>query len=94
MTLDANGNGSFKTQIEAMLLQSAQQALNSGKDLSDQTWLTIQNGKAIAADFAAYAQFVGRQKTAPAFDGVDLSTGENQLFGDARTDKNTSPNLA
>ncbi len=87
MTLDANGNGTFKTQMETMLLQSAQKALDNGKDLSDQTWLTIQNGKAIAADFAAYAQFVGRQKTAPAFDGVDLSTGENQLFGDARTDK-------
>ena len=65
MTLDANGNGTFKTQMETMLLQSAQKALDNGKDLSDQTWLTIQNGKAIAADFAAYAQFVGRQKPRP-----------------------------
>ena len=87
MTLDKNGNGTFKTQMETMLLQSAQKALDNGKDLSDQTWLTIQNGKAIAADFAAYARFVGRQQTAPAFDGVDLSTGENQLFGDEKTAK-------
>lgn len=85
MTLDNNGNGSFKAQIESMLAQSAQKALDEGKDLSDQTWLTIENGKVKAADFSAYAKFVGRQKTAPAFDGVDLSTGENNLFGDAQT---------
>ena len=85
MTLDNNGNGSLKAQIESMLAQSAQKALDEGKDLSDQTWLTIENGKVKAADFSAYAKFVGRQKTAPAFDGVDLSTGENNLFGDAQT---------
>ena len=85
MTLDNNGNGSFKAQIESMLAQSAQKALDEGKDLSGQTWLTIENGKVKAADFSAYAKFVGRQKTAPAFDGVDLSTGENNLFGDAQT---------
>ena len=85
MTLDKNGNGSFKAQIESMLAQSAQKALDEGKDLSGQTWLTIENGKVKAADFSAYAKFVGRQKTAPAFDGVDLSTGENNLFGDAQT---------
>ena len=85
MTLDNNGNGNFKAQIESMLAQSVQKALDEGKDLSDQTWLTIENGKVKAADFSAYAKFVGRQKTAPAFDGVDLSTGENNLFGDAQT---------
>ena len=85
MTLDNNGNGSFKAQIESMLVQSAQKALDEGKDLSGQTWLTLENGKVKAADFSAYAKFVGRQKTAPAFDGVDLSTGENNLFGDAQT---------
>ena len=85
MTLDKNGNGSFKTQIETMLIESAQKALDEGKDLSNQTWLTIKNGKVKTADFSAYAKFVGRQKTAPAFDGVDLSTGENNLFGDEHT---------
>lgn len=38
-------------------------------------------------DFDAYAKTVGRQKTVPAFDGVDLSTGENHLFGDQNVDK-------
>lgn len=87
MRLNADGNGSFKQYIESKLVQSAQTALDNGTDLSGQTWLTVRSGKVSAADFDAYARFVGRQKTAPAFDGVDLSTGENQLFGDAATDK-------
>jgi len=37
-------------------------------------------------DFAAYAKAMGRQKTPPAFDALDLSSGENQLFGDANQD--------
>lgn len=36
----------------------------------------ISDGKVTAADFSAYTRFVGRQKTAPAFDGVDLGTAE------------------
>ena len=64
-------------------IESAQKALNAGTDLSEQTWLKISGNKVTGADFRAYAQFIGRQKTAPAFDGVDLSTGENNLFGDA-----------
>ena len=41
----------------------------------------------LGADFDHYARFVGRQKTAPAFDGVELETGENRLFGDARVER-------
>ena len=37
-------------------------------------------------DFAAYAKAMGRQKTPPAFDALDLSSGENQLFGDEHQD--------
>ena len=87
MQLDAEGNGSFKDHMQYLLVQSAQNALDQGTDLSGQTWLTLSNGKVAAADFHAYARFVGRQKTTPAFDGVDLSTGENQLFGNVQTDK-------
>ena len=87
ITLDNAGNGSFKRFIEDKLVQSAQAALDRGADLSDQTWLKVENGNVVSADFDAYAQFVGRQKTTPAFDGVDLSTGENQLFGNSQADK-------
>ena len=87
LRLDQNGNGSFRQYVESHLLQAAQAQLDAGKDLSDRGWLTIRNGRAIAADLAAYAQAAGRQKTPPAFDAVDLSSGENQLFGTATTDK-------
>ena len=87
LTLDKNGNGSFKDHIAALLAQSAQTALDAGKDLSDRNWLTVSNGKVTAVDFDKYAAAAGRQKTPPAFDGVDLSTGENQLFGSQTQDK-------
>lgn len=87
LRLNADGSGSFKQYLEEKLVQSAQQALDAGTDLSAQTWLSLRNGRAVAADFDGYARFVGRQKTAPAFDAVDLSSGENNLFGDAATDQ-------
>ena len=87
LTLDKNGNGSFKDHIAALLAQSAQTALDAGKDLSEHNWLTVSKGKVTAVDFDKYAAAAGRQKTPPAFDGVDLSTGENQLFGSQTQDK-------
>ena len=62
-------------------------ALDAGQNLSDRSWLTIRNGKVISMDFAAYARAAGRVRTLPAFDTVELSAGENQLFGTAETDK-------
>lgn len=82
MTLAADGSGSFRQYVEGKLVQSAQKALDAEQDLSDQGWLSVRDGKVLAADFSGYARFVGRQKTAPAFDAVDLSSGENNLFGD------------
>ncbi|MDO5640190.1 MAG: subtype B tannase [Neisseria sp.] len=87
LTLDADGNGSFKNHIAGLLAASAQGQLDAGKDLSDRNWLTIRNGKVTAVDFDQYAKAAGRQKTPPAFDAVDLSAGENQLFGNKNTDK-------
>ncbi len=87
LTLDKNGNGTFKQYIERLLQQSAQTALNNGTDLSQQTWLKTDGKRVTSVNFDEYAKFVGRQKTAPAFDGVDLSTGENNLFGDQTVDK-------
>lgn len=87
LTLDKQGNGSFKTHIEQLLRQSAQTALDNQTDLSQQTWLNISGKRVLSASFDRYAPFVGRQKTTPAFDGVDLSTGENNLFGDSTVEK-------
>lgn len=87
LSLDAQGDGSFKNWLVSHLIKSAQNELNQGKDLSTVPYLTIQEGKVTAFDFDLYNKTVGRQKTPPAFDGVDLSTGENQLFGTATIDK-------
>lgn len=87
LTLDPNGNGSFKDHIAGLLAASAQKQLDAGKNLNDRKWLTVQNGKVTAVDFDQYAKATGRQKTPPAFDAVDLSGGENQLFGSATVDK-------
>ena len=87
LTLDANGKGSFANYIKAIYMASAQKALDNGTDLSSKTWLTIKDGKVTDMDLAGYAADVTRLKAAPAFDGLDLSTGENQEFGTATIDK-------
>ena len=81
LSLDAQGNGSFKAHVASYLAASAQKQLDAGKDLSDRGWLTLQDGKVKAVDFAAFARAAGRQKTPPAFDGLALDNGENQEFG-------------
>lgn len=87
LTLDEKGQGSFADYIKSIYMASAQKAIDSGKDLSDKKWLTIQDGKVTDMDLAGYAADVNRLKAAPAFDGLDLSTGENQEFGTATVDK-------
>jgi len=86
LTLDADGNGNFKEYIKSFVIASAQKALDSGKDLSALTWLTIQDGTVTDIVFDQYIAYAGRMKTPPAFDGLDLRSGENQLFGTATVD--------
>lgn len=85
LSMDIQGEGSFKTLVKNYIIQSAQTALDQGVNLSDYTWLKIQENKVIDLDFDAYISHIGRMKLPPAFDALDLSSGENQLFG---TDKN------
>ena len=86
LTLDAQGNGTFKTYMASWIQQSAQRALDGGTDLSKISYLTIQNGKVTGVDFDAYAKGIGRMKTPPAFDGLSLENGENTLFGTSSVD--------
>ena len=83
LTLDAQGNGSFKEHVKSYVIASAQKALDSGTNLSDVSWLTIKNGQVTDLDFPQYLQSIMRMKTPPAFDALDLSSGENDLFGTA-----------
>lgn len=85
LTLDNNGNGSFKDFIAERIIASANQAIAEGQDLSQVSYLTLQNGKVVAVDFDGYVAHKKRMKSPPAFDALDLSAGENNLFGDKTT---------
>jgi len=87
LTLDSDGNGTFKDYVKSVIISSAQKALDSGKSMSNYSWVTVENGKVTDVDFESYKSYLGRMKTPGAFDAVDLSTGENQLFGTSEVDK-------
>jgi hypothetical protein len=87
LSLDDAGNGNFKELVKSYVITSAQKALSAGADLSAYSFLTIAHGTVTQFDFPAYVKYMGRQKTPPAFDALDLSTPENMLFGNETTDK-------
>ena len=53
--------------------------------------LKDKTGEALTLDQsdngASYLNYMQRQKTPPAFDELDISTTENQLFGTAKIDR-------
>lgn len=89
--LDENGNGTFKDKIKEYYIESANKAVKQGKlDLTnyreEYPYLVVDNGIVVDIDYDKYIQSVGRMKLPGAFDNVDMSTGENNLFGDSKTD--------
>lgn len=82
LTLDKNGNGTFKDYIKRKYIESAQVAIVEGKKVSAD-WLTIKNNKVLDADLSKYPAAVTRMKAAPAFDKMDLSSAENDEFGNS-----------
>jgi hypothetical protein len=86
LQLASDGRGALRDHVAALVVASAQRALDSGKNLSDVAWLTLQGQRLVGIDFDAYVRAIGRMKGLPAFDGLALETGENQLFGNAGTD--------
>ncbi|MGN0299264.1 MAG: subtype B tannase [Lachnospiraceae bacterium] len=87
LTLDANGDGSFKDYVKQQVLVSAQRALDRGMDLSDKPWLIIQSRKAVEMNFENYVRDITRMKNAPAFDALDLNSPENDEFGTKDTER-------
>ncbi|MBU9209009.1 nicotinate phosphoribosyltransferase [Burkholderia multivorans] len=87
LRLDSAGNGSFKDHVKSLLITSAQTALDEGGDLSGLSWLSVQDGTVRDLDFDQYVRHAGRMKLPPAFDALDLGSGENQLFGTQVIDK-------
>ena len=87
LTLNAKGEGSFKELLKQTIIAAAEKAQKEGTDLSQYSFLTLRNGKVTAINWEGYITYMERHKSPPAFDALDLSTGENQLFGDSTTDK-------
>ncbi|OOF40205.1 alpha/beta hydrolase [Rodentibacter mrazii] len=81
LTLDQDGNGSFKTYLEGIIVRSANKALKNGTDLSQITWLVKDKNGVTGMDWNGYIHSEKRMKSPPAFDALDLTSGENNLFG-------------
>lgn len=86
LKLDEEGNGTFKTYVEQVVLASAQAAIERGTDVAGKPWLTVENGTAVGIDFAEYVKEITRMKTAPAFDDLTMCSPENSLFGTSEAD--------
>lgn len=83
LTLDKKGNGTFKSYIKRKYVESAQDALERGEDLSGVDWLIFENGRVVDVDLTKYPAAATRMKAAPAFDKMDLSSAENDEFATA-----------
>ncbi|MDG2941736.1 subtype B tannase [Bisgaard Taxon 10/6] len=81
LTLNADGSGSFHDYLKNIILQSAQRSYRQGEDLSGYTWLKLGKNGVTDLDWHGYIHSAKRMKSPPAFDGLDLSNGENNLFG-------------
>ncbi len=81
LTLDAQGNGSFKEYVKQVIVRATDTARKNGTDLSDKSWLTLSKDGVSDMDWSGYIHSEKRMKSPPTFDAFDLSTGENNLFG-------------
>ncbi len=86
LTLNENGHGPFRNYVKSFILSSAQHALDHGENLSNHSWITIEDGKVTEIDIDAYVAYATRMKATPAFDALDLHSPENNLFGTTTLD--------
>ena len=95
LTLDENGEGSFKEYVLSFVARSAEKELADhesltrhpahrvpGAEVESVDALTIEGGKVTAVDFEKFVRKITRMKPSPAFDSLDLKSPENEEFGD------------
>ncbi len=95
LTLDENGEGTFKDYVFSFVARSAEQELADhaslkkhpahtvpGSVVEEQDYLTIKDGKVTAIDRDAFVAKITRMKPAPSFDALNLHSPENEEFGD------------
>lgn len=87
LTLNSDGDGSFKDFVKHYVLKSMNRAAQDGIDLSGYEWIFWKDGKAEDFDFEKYVDYRTRMKETPAFDNVFKNqTAENEVFGTAEDD--------
>ena len=89
LTLDQDGNGSFKGYVKAFIIEAALEAQKNGTDISSATYfIKDKQGRIVDLDWEAYNAYVGRQKAPGAFDSRANDAGENNEFGTSTIDNN------
>lgn len=99
LTLDEDGTGSFAEWVKRWVIASAQHELDTrsnerertdlmvaGAQIDAQDYVQVENGTITELDWDAFVAKITRMKAAPAFDALDLSSPENEEFGDERVD--------
>lgn len=95
LTLESDGEGSFKEYVKKWIIASAQKELNThdsgtrlrklavpGSEIDAQDYLVVEEGTVIDFDWDKFVDKITRMKVTPAFDAVDLDSPENEEFGD------------
>lgn len=96
LTLNDDGSGSLLDAVKRCVMDSAQHELDtndsterlpwlmvSGSRVEEQPFLRMENGKVMDLDWEAYIHAITRMKQPPAFDSLDLTTPENDVFAGA-----------
>ena len=81
LTLDGQGNGSFKDYMKNIIVRSADKARKNGVSFEDKPWVKLSKEGVSDIDWEGYIHSEKRMKSPPAFDALNLSSGENNLFG-------------
>ncbi|WP_324715219.1 subtype B tannase [Lactiplantibacillus plantarum] len=83
LTLNEAGMGSFRDVVRQLLISSAQTAFDQGTDIHKYAGFAVTGNQVTDLDLSAYLKSLTRMKAVPAFDQLDLTSPENNLFGDA-----------
>ncbi len=95
LTLDADGEGSFREYVFSFIKASAEKELADheslkkhpaltvrGSEVENMEAFTFEDGKVTAIDHDKYISKITRMKPAPSFDVLNLKSPENEEFGD------------
>ena len=84
LMLDGQGNGSFKDYMKNVIVRAADKARKNGVSFEDKPWVKLSKEGVSDIDWEGYIHSEKRMKSPPAFDALNLSSGENNLFGTER----------